>query len=181
MTSLQDMERDYARVSSQNHDAFIASLDDLSARVSLKDHETRATTSKSLALLSSERSETANLLDVFGLKEDEITLSNVLAWLFNPSQPHGLKGTLLLDFLNAAWVKRNETEDVSGLDMDEIQVKREVVGDESRSDILITDSNHTFVCVIENKIHTEETENGSKSQTVRLYDNFRDARAQMGV
>ena len=110
---------------------------------------------------------------LFGIHEDELACSNALAWLLDPAQPHGLGSAILDDFLSATWSMKHDMSGRPKLDFDNIRVRREVVGDESRSDILIEDKSRTFVCVIENKILAEETDKASVPQTTRLYENFR--------
>lgn len=107
-----------------------------------------------------------NVFDVLKISRTEIRHSNVLAWLLDPYETHGL-GHTVLSMLNSHLVKYgyvSKTDAVSVLTMKYTDI---VVYREWRNiDILIESAEAEYVLCIENKIATQDHSN----QLNRYYD-----------
>ena len=105
-----------------------------------------------------------SFLKIFGLENDELVHSTLLAWLLDPLESHNVKSLFVRRFLERAGLKRYE------LDFSRLCVEREISSDNSRLDIRIYDGSGKFQCIIENKIWSSE----GVDQTMRLYSDFHD-------
>ena len=110
-----------------------------------------------------------NIFECLGLNMVETRHSYFLKWLLDPYETHGLNDCFLKLFLKNI-LKRNlpygnvvkkfdyifpTVIDIDCWDMSNVKVEREV----NNIDLLITDSEHKFVCVIENKIDYHQHSN----------------------
>jgi len=103
-----------------------------------------------------------SFMKVFGLENNELVHSCVLAWLLDPLESHNLGSLFVERFLLKMGLKVDE------FDFSKFHVEREISSDKSRLDIRIFDSNGKFQCIIENKIWSSE----GNDQTKRLYSDF---------
>ena len=103
-----------------------------------------------------------SFLKVFGLENNELLHSCILAWLFDPLESHNLGPLFAKRFFERLGLK------MDNFDFSKLLVERETSNDNSRSDIRIWDSLGKFQCVIENKIWSSE----GFDQTSRLYADF---------
>jgi hypothetical protein len=108
-----------------------------------------------------------SFMKTLGIETLEVAHSNLLAWLFDPAESHGLGSKFLGNFIRKIAAKTNDYS-LLNIDLSSVLVDTEISGDESRLDIRCWDPNGSFQCVIENKILSEE----GADQTRRLYDNF---------
>jgi hypothetical protein len=96
-----------------------------------------------------------NLFDVLGIARMEIRHSNVLGWLLDPNENHGLGDAVIRGFLNHIAIMENECVDVFDallLDCHDFTVRREW----RNIDILAVSAGERYVICIENKIGTGE-------------------------
>ena len=104
-----------------------------------------------------------DLLRIIGRGRREIYHSQMLAWLLDPGTPSGLEHRFLVEFL------RRLDESFGELEVEELyraQVACEVVGAESRTDLLIR--GETFTVAIEVKVDAGE----GKEQLARMYRDY---------
>jgi hypothetical protein len=102
-----------------------------------------------------------NILSILKIDHLENIHSNFLSWILNPRSNHGLQDYPLKKFLKNVF--RNhliyEKQKISIIDLDiwnmnEIEVLREW----NRIDISLIDDKNRFVCIIENKLYSSESE-----------------------
>lgn len=112
-----------------------------------------------------------NPFKVLKIQDYEIRHSNILAWLFNPSENHNFDDKILKRFILKVLLKPDNDEvleDVNliyklqRISMMDIKVYREM----ANIDILLVSEQHKIVIVIENKVYSEEHSN----QLTRYYD-----------
>ena len=103
-----------------------------------------------------------NLFDVLGVERSELQHSRVLAWLLNPRGSHCLGNSFLRGFLtcvtsegDSTGVSRVSPAVVKGWDLVDVETVRE----QDWIDILVVGESDGFVCLIENKIDSEERTN----------------------
>jgi hypothetical protein len=103
-----------------------------------------------------------NIFEVLGMIKQEIKHSNFLSWLLNPKENQSIGDYLLKRlFKKAAFIgQQNGIGEVTPIDIDvwdlnQINVYREW----NNIDLLLEDSLNQFVCVIENKVFSEEHSN----------------------
>ena len=103
-----------------------------------------------------------NLMEAFGISFSETSASSFLAWLFNPKENHGLGIYFLKYFLMKC---ANLDEEISEIDIDRLHLDNAVIKTEEnfrgkRADITIKVENdeEKFLCLIENKIRTTESD-----------------------
>lgn len=104
-----------------------------------------------------EENQEFNLFDVLKVARTEIRHSNVLAWLFNPEENHGLDKKVLSAFCETIVKSGLVDEDdrtckFSALNYNDVMVYREW----QNIDILIESEKEKFVICIENKIDTHD-------------------------
>jgi hypothetical protein len=106
----------------------------------------------------SARIQTFNIFQALKLDQHEIRHSNVLAWLLDPKQTHGLGSVFLRRFLSSILLKRSgdsgplSAARIELLDFTDIEVRREW----RNLDLLIIDRRNEFVVMIENKVYSGE-------------------------
>ena len=96
-----------------------------------------------------------NLFSVLGIARTEIRHSNMLGWLLDPNESHGLGDAVIRGFLNYVATAGNENVDVFDallLDCHDFTVRREW----RNIDILAVSASERYVICIENKIGTGE-------------------------
>ncbi len=101
-----------------------------------------------------------NPLNVLKIEENEIRHSNVLAWLLNPNENHGL-GDKVLKKLLIELVARNINFEmpisiiqIQTMNFYDVQVKRE----HNNIDILVISKSNQLILLIENKIYAQFNE-----------------------
>lgn len=98
-----------------------------------------------------------NIFDVLKLSRAEIRHSNMLSWLLNPSENHGLNDLFLRNLIKVI-IQNNSYSDINPIelltvDFSDLQVLREW----ENIDIFL--SSKEYVIVIENKIDSQEHDN----------------------
>ena len=98
-----------------------------------------------------------NMFEAAGLVRQEIRHSNILSFLINPTELHGLGDRLLRQLVNAAshGPKHKESPrllDIALADFSDVKVRRE----EMHIDILVYSPKNKLVVVIENKVDSSE-------------------------
>ena len=99
-----------------------------------------------------------NLFDVLGIARMEIRHSNILGWLLDPNENHGLGDAVIRGFLNHVAMADSSGVDVFDvllLDCHDFAVRREW----RNIDILAVSASERYVLCIENKIGTGEHDN----------------------
>lgn len=107
----------------------------------------------------------SNVFDILSISRTEIRHSNMLAWLLNPNENHGLGSFFLYDFISS-FSDRVKSDNIIKLlltDLNQVNVYREW----NHIDILITIPNAKTVIAIENKIGSHEHKAG-KSDVSQL-------------
>ncbi len=100
-----------------------------------------------------------NAFRTLRIEKAEIRHSNVLAWLMNPDESHGLTDIILRRvFSNMLLESYTDIEEISAaqvelMDFADIEVRREW----KNIDLLIIDRNNELVILIENKIYSSES------------------------
>ena len=109
-------------------------------------------------MLADWRSET-DIFDALGLRDSEEFHSNFLAWLLNPQGSHGLGGRFLRDFLGRSGAGYHVLNAAS-LGATTVTRERnvELDGSRGRLDIRILNQAAEFLCVIENKVWSAESD-----------------------
>lgn len=100
-----------------------------------------------------------NIFEAVGMVRQEIRHSNFLAFLLNPSASHRLGDIFLKTFLKRLLIGANDAS-VSSIDIDiadlaDTQVRREW----KNIDILLFSETSRIVCVVENKVDSQEHSN----------------------
>lgn len=100
-----------------------------------------------------------NIFKALGVDTQEIRHSSFLAWLLDPTQTHGLRDIFLKGFLmkttskaRALGIGTISPVDIDVWDLSDTEVQRE----RQNIDIILVNQPRNFVCVIENKIDSEE-------------------------
>lgn len=99
-----------------------------------------------------------NIFDVLKISRTEIRHSNVLAWLLNPSENHGLGDSVLRGLIQYIVTSFSSDIDVFNallLDCRDFTIQREW----HSIDILAVSNNQKYVIAIENKIYSKEHDN----------------------
>lgn len=99
-----------------------------------------------------------NIFETLGISKTEIRHSNMLAWLLNPNENHGIGDTFLKKFIQHIIYKNmSKCElnlfDIYSMDYYDFVVRREW----SNIDLLIYSEENKFVVCIENKIFSKES------------------------
>lgn len=100
-----------------------------------------------------------NIFTTLDIVNSEIRHSNFLSWLMNPNESHGLGYYFLASFLKKISFKASSLgiEGPSIFDIDSWKFDdTEILREWRNIDVLIRCDNQKFVCVIENKIYSEE-------------------------
>ena len=99
-----------------------------------------------------------NLFDILKITKTEIRHSNMLSWLLNPNENHGLSDSIIRGFIQYVATTFPEDTDVFDtllMDCHDFTLQREW----HNIDILAVSSNEKFVLCIENKIYSGEHDN----------------------
>lgn len=99
-----------------------------------------------------------NLFDILKITKTEIRHSNMLSWLLNPNENHGLNDSVIRGFIQYVATTFPEDTDVFDtllMDCHDFSIQREW----HSIDILAVSSNEKFVLCIENKIFSGEHDN----------------------
>ena len=105
-----------------------------------------------------------NPFKILKVQDHEIRHSNVLGWIFDPSENHNFDDRILKRFLLKVLLKSDNDEVLEDMDLPyklqqvslmEMKVYREV----ANIDILLVSENHKIVILIENKINSREHSN----------------------
>lgn len=100
-----------------------------------------------------------NVFEILGTVNTEIRHSNMLAWLFNPNEVHGLKDLFIKKFIEAYLNKVSNSKDDSFIlkmlvkDFNDVIVRREW----NHIDILLISETNKVIIAIENKIWSKES------------------------
>ncbi|NJP39395.1 PD-(D/E)XK nuclease family protein, partial [Alkalicoccus luteus] len=101
-----------------------------------------------------------NLFEVLGVVNQEIRHSNVLAWLLDPNESHGMDDFIVRDLVNMVIQRIHDDEfdhkkclHIALVDYTDLVVKREW----QNIDILLVSEKEQLVIVIENKIWSQES------------------------
>src|SRR6056297_3253063 len=105
-----------------------------------------------------------NPFKILKVQDHEIRHSNVLGWIFDPSENHNFDDRILKRFLLKVLLKSDNDEILEDMDLAyklqqvslmEMKVYRET----ANIDILLVSENHKIVILIENKIYSGEHSN----------------------
>lgn len=108
-----------------------------------------------------------NVFNALQLQNQEIRHSNFLAWLLNPNESHKLGDAFLKELLQIVLKEYSKNPEITIKlfdiilnDFNDAQVEREKRTNKGRYiDIFIESKSNKFVCVIENKVWTKDTNN----------------------
>jgi hypothetical protein len=99
-----------------------------------------------------------NIFEVLKSSEQELKHSNTLAFLLNPKEKHGLRDYFLKKLLIATIVN-NDNIKISPIEIDNLDLSDSIIKREYKNiDILIESKENKFICVIENKINSQESD-----------------------
>ena len=105
------------------------------------------------------RLETFNAFRALRIEQNEIRHSNVLAWLLDPEESHGL-GDVVLKRVLSNMLLTTEKNDLS-LSAAKVELMDfldvEVLRESRHIDLLVIDRTNSIVILIENKIHSKES------------------------
>src|ERR1035438_1398420 len=124
-----------------------------------------------------------SLFEVLGISTDEYVHSKMLLWLLDPSESHGLGSEVLRKFLfSAAKLARARTttfgedgEPITPLQAQsfsfaDVQLRSEYsLENDRRPDLVLWSARERWLCVVENKVFSDEGE----GQTTSYYDEMR--------
>ncbi|MBX7096849.1 MAG: PD-(D/E)XK nuclease family protein [Myxococcaceae bacterium] len=101
-----------------------------------------------------------NIFEALGAVRQELRHSELLAFLLDPNESHGLDDTFLRRFLQRSLSNAGGGHEISSVDLDiwqldEVEVRREW----ANIDILLVDDRNQFAILIENKIDSTEHSN----------------------
>lgn len=116
-----------------------------------------------------------NPIEVMRMSNQEIRHSNILAWLLDPSETHGLGDRFLKSFLAKAlqgeYVKGGLSSiDIIQADLRDIEIKREW----NNIDILILSTKNNFAIVLENKFKSKQHNGQLKKYIDKIEYIYRD-------
>ena len=102
-----------------------------------------------------------NIFTSLKVEHQEIRHSNFLSWLMNPNETHQLGDSFLQLFFQKVISNLNPVNpglsifDIEGMSFDDVDIRREW----RNIDLLIVSPENSFLCVVENKIHSGESKN----------------------
>lgn len=99
-----------------------------------------------------------NLFDILKITRTEIRHSNMLSWLLNPNENHGLGDSVIRGFIHYVVTSFSEDADVFDtllMDCHDFMIQREW----HNIDVLAVSADEKFVLAIENKIDSGEHDN----------------------
>ena len=100
-----------------------------------------------------------NLFSVLRIEKAEIRHSNILAWLLNPNESHGLRDTFLRRFISRLLMENDQIPialtpaQIELIKFSDIEVMREW----NNIDVLVRSHNEKWCLLIENKIGSKES------------------------
>jgi hypothetical protein len=98
-----------------------------------------------------------NLFDAFGMRRQELRHSDFLAFLLDPRQTHGLGDAFVTRLLQRVLMTTDRPSAVSPIDLAVWSLDRLLVRREWRYiDLLLVDTEHRLVVIIENKTGSPE-------------------------
>jgi hypothetical protein len=97
----------------------------------------------------------ADLLHVGRVADDELTHSNIVAWLLKPTSPHGLGDRLLAALMAHGWPADREVETDGAVVEREVLRRNPITGVVRIADVVVTMGPTTLV--IENKVGSKES------------------------
>lgn len=112
-----------------------------------------------------------NIFDVLKISKTEIRHSNMLAWLINPQENHGLGDSILNGFIQYGAINGMDEKDVLDIllmDMNEFEIRREWYN----IDLLAISHKQKFVMCLENKIDSNEHDNQLDRYSGIINDSF---------
>ena len=117
-----------------------------------------------LSLLE-DKLEIFNIMSILKISKSETTASSFLAWMLNPNEIHGI-GTYFLKYFLIECSKKFQDLDVifiDSLNLEEALITTEESFYGKRADITIRCEKDKFICIIENKIKSSESEGQTES------------------
>lgn len=129
----------------------------------------------------SERANELNMFEVLKVEKAEIRHSNIIAWLLDPSEAHGLGASFLRELIKAVIKSKDndygddysyEGEEIEKnivewtlTDFDTVNVKREEKAGDRYADIVVraTANNKNYLLAIENKVSSKESTDQTKT------------------
>lgn len=115
-----------------------------------------------------------NVFRTLKVEQAEIRHSNVLAWLLDPSESHGLSDIVLRRILSNILLESNTN--IKGISAAQVELMRfdsiEVRREWKNIDIVIVDRDNKFVVLIENKIYSKESKGQLAKYLKILNDEF---------
>ncbi len=113
--------------------------------------------------LQNKLTEEVDFMSILNVSHKELQHSNILGWLFNPNENHGLGDYFIKAFIKRCFIvnqydtigyndKSLSIVQFDNLDFDDVTVKREY----KNIDILLSSEKSSFIMVIENKIFSSE-------------------------
>ncbi len=121
--------------------------------------------------LLSEWTSKFNLFDILKISRVEIRHSNMLSWLLNPNENHGLGDSILRGFIQYVVTSFSEDNDIFDtllMDCHDLTVQREW----HNIDVLAVSVNAKFVLCIENKIDSGEHDNQLNRYRKQVEDEY---------
>jgi len=128
-----------------------------------------------------------NIFQVLRIEHNEIRHSNVIAWLLNPKESHGLSEIFIKRFLSNILLSNQKHDSKLSpakaelMNLGDVEVFRELGSKDLSIDLLIYSKENEFVVLIENKIRANE----SKGQLRKYFDfvkeNFKEAKSVISV
>lgn len=113
-----------------------------------------------------------NIFEALGTVNAEIRHSNLLAWLFNPNESHGLGDTIVKRVLQRAMTQGRDGSvsavDLDLMDLSDLEVRREW----ANIDILLISETNALVVAIENKIEASESKGQLRRYRERVEQDF---------
>ncbi len=101
-----------------------------------------------------------NIFEALGAVHHEIRHSDFLAFLLDPNANHGLGDRFLKRFLLQILTNAPEKSAITPIDIDLMSMENATVSREwQHIDILIDDPDNRFICLIENKVLSDEHSN----------------------
>jgi hypothetical protein len=117
-----------------------------------------------------------NVFSVLRMEHNEIRHSNMLAWLLDPSEKHGLGSDFLRHFLNDVISNNKEVLNSGNIDLASLLLKNiddfTVFREKFRIDILLVSANAKQLIAIENKVGARQSDDQLITYRERLNDEY---------
>ena len=134
-------------------------------------------TSEDLAELNAKSDNKFNIFQALKLQNNEVKHSNFLGWLLTPFESHNLMDCFLKELLKIALQNDTSLVDIILSDLTDAKVTLEkMANDGRRMDIFIESPRNKLVCVIENKVWSDEGCNQLEDYRdfILNHDNYKD-------